>query len=227
MKIIGIIPARGGSKSIPLKNIKLLNGKPLIEYSIESALASNILDRIIVSTDHDDIDAIVQKYKNVEVFRRPTELSTDKSSTEEALLNVCDELYARDSYIADVVLTLEPTSPLRSISTIIRCAEIIQKQGVDSVVGVVETNSVYGKIVDNKYKLLFPKQPRRRQDREALFKISSTIFATKMSTLRSTKNVLGGELYPLIINKEEAIDINDKYDFMFAEIICKMLREVL
>ena len=222
MKIIGIIPARGGSKSIPLKNIKLLNGKPLIEYTIESALLSNVLDRIIVSTDHDDIDAIAKKYNNVEVFRRPAKFSTDQSSSEDALLNVCDQIQERESYIADVVFTLEPTSPLRSISTIIRCKEMFENKDVDSVVGVVETNGVYGKVVDNKYKLLFSEQSRRRQDREALFKISSTIFATKMSTLRNTKDVLGGELYPLIINRKEAIDINDEYDFMIAEIICKM-----
>ena len=92
MKVFGIIPARGGSKSVPLKNIKPLNGKPLIEYTIETALATNMLDRIAVSTDHENIIKLCQQYVGIDVIVSPPDLSTDEALTECALLHACDEL---------------------------------------------------------------------------------------------------------------------------------------
>ena len=114
MYCVGIIPARGGSKGIPLKNIKLLNGKPLIEYAIESAIESNVLDKIIVSTDHEEIAEVSSRYSEVEVSMRPPELSTDEATTESAIIHVCDELKLNHNIHMDAVLTLEPTSPFRS-----------------------------------------------------------------------------------------------------------------
>jgi CMP-N,N'-diacetyllegionaminic acid synthase len=218
---IGIIPARGGSKSIPLKNIKLFNGKPLIEYTIESALKSGVLDKIVVSTDHDDIAKVCTKYTDIDVIFRPKKLSTDEALTESALLYVCDELEKRENFIPDIVLTLEPTSPMRTPQTIIKSIDILKKQNFDSVIGVVESLSVYGKIVNGYYEHLFPNQARRRQDREPLYKECSTIYATTLQTLRLKNSVIGDKIYPLIIKKNEAIDINDKYDFLFAEALQK------
>ena len=123
---IGIIPARGGSKSIPLKNIRLFNGKPLIEYTIESALNSGVLDKIVVSTDHDGIAEVCEKYKGVDIILRPKKLSTDEALTESALLSVCDELEENNNFIPDIVLTLEPTSPMRTAQTIKNSIEILE-----------------------------------------------------------------------------------------------------
>ena len=219
LNILGVIPARGGSKSIPLKNIKLLKGKPLIEYTIESAIGSKALKRIAVSTDHDAIIKVCKKYKNIEIVTRPPELSTDEAPSEWALLHVCDEFENKDGFIPDVVLTLEPTSPLRSINTIKRCIDIFETADADSVISVTESRACYGKITDGKFEHLFPSQPRRRQDREPLYKESSTIYGTRIEVLRRKKSVLGDRLFPLIIDKREALDINDEFDFLMVEAI--------
>jgi CMP-N,N'-diacetyllegionaminic acid synthase len=222
MVSIGIIPARGGSKSIPLKNIKKLNGKPLIEYTIEAAIESKVLDRLIVSTDHDEIANVCEKYAEVEVYRRPENLSTDTATTESVLLHVCDELELNEGLVPNFVLTLEPTSPMRTAKTIKRCISLIEKPDVDSVVGVVETREVYGKINNGIFEHLFPNQPRRRQDREPIYSESSTIYGTKLKVLREKQSVLGDKVHPLIIEKKEAVDINDIYDFLLAEVIVKI-----
>ena len=218
MKVLGIIPARGGSKSIPLKNVKPLNGKPLIEYTIETALDSEVLDRIAISTDHDQIIKVCKKYKGIDIIRRPAELATDEARTEGALIHVCDEIERNDGFIPDVVLTLEPTSPLRSKETILRCIEIFEETDADSVIGLTETRACYGKIVNGKFQFLFPGQPRRRQDREPLYRESSTIYGTKLTTLREKNSVLGDNLFPLLIPPDEAIDINDERDFEMVEV---------
>ena len=222
MNVFGIIPARGGSKSIPLKNIKLLNGKPLIEYTIETALASKVLDRIAVSTDHEDIIRICQQYDEIDVIVRPPDLATDKAPTEWALLHACDEIIKKDNFIPDVVLTLEPTSPLRSTQTIKRCIDIFKTTDADSVLGVTETRACYGKIVDGRFEYLFPNQPRRRQEREPLYKESSTIYGTRFKILKNNRSVLGVRLYPLVIDEKEAFDINSKDDLFFAEAAMNM-----
>ena len=219
LNILGVIPARGGSKSIPLKNIKPLKDRPLIEYTIESAIGSKVLNRIAVSTDHGDIIRVCKKFKEIEIIMRPPELSTDEAPSEWALLHVCDELEKKDGFIPDIVLTLEPTSPLRSINTIKRCIDIFETSDADSVISVTESMACYGKIRDGKFEHLFSDQPRRRQDREPLYKESSTIYGTRIEVLRRKKSVLGDRLFPLIIEKREALDINDEHDFLLVEAI--------
>jgi N-acylneuraminate cytidylyltransferase len=221
MKYFGIIPARGGSKRIPLKNIRPLNGKPLIEYSIESALSAKILDRIIISTDHDQIIEACRKYKKIDVVKRPPELATDEAPTEWALIHACEEMEKMYSEIPDVILTLEPTSPLRSIDTIKSCINIFKRTDADSVIGVVETRSCYGKIENNHFKFLFPNQPRRRQERTPLYKESSTIYATRKDVLVRKESVLGDKLYPLILPQKEAVDINSHFDIAHVEALIK------
>jgi CMP-N,N'-diacetyllegionaminic acid synthase len=222
LKKIAVIPARGGSKAVPLKNIKALNGKPLIEYTIETAIKANVFDKIIVSTDHDVISNICEKFKEVEIIHRPDYLSLDGSSTESAIIHACDTIEKKEGYSFDVIVTLEPTSPMRSIETIIKCSLLIDNPDIDSVVGVIESTEVFGKIESGEYKLLNPNQPRRRQDRDALYKISSTIFATKVKTLRKFNDILGGVTAPLIVKEEEAIDINTEFDFLLAEAIMQL-----
>lgn len=212
MNVVGVIPARGGSKSIPLKNIKPVNGKPLIEFSIETALKVKSIDKLIVSSDHDKIISICRKFKNIQIVKRPDKLSTDTSSTELALLHACDYLIENDGFTPDIVLTLEPTSPLRKKETIEKCIDILKNTDADSVIGVVEENSCIGTIVDQKFEFIFKNQPRRRQDRKPLYKESSTIYGTKYDVLKKKKSVIGDFVFPLIIEKDEAFDINEPVD---------------
>ncbi len=220
MKIIGVIPARAASKTIPHKNIKLLGGKPLIYYSIRSALRSNLLDRVIVSTDGRDIAGIGKRY-GAEVIKRPNRFATDKAPTELALTHVVEWLEKKENYKADAVLTLEPTSPFRSSKTIDRCVRLLMQKGVDSVMTVVETSSLVGKMNGQKFSYLVPNQPRRRQDRKPLFKESSTVYGTRTQTLFREKSVLGRNLKTVAIDEMEAIDINTPFDFFFAECVMR------
>ena len=118
MKILGLIPARGGSKSIPLKNIKILKGKPLIHYSIETAIKSKIFDYIVVSTDSEKIRNKCKKFNEIYIFNRDKKISLDKSPTEDVLKDVLLKLKKKFNYSPDYIFILEPTSPLRSINTI-------------------------------------------------------------------------------------------------------------
>ncbi|MFC1516093.1 cytidylyltransferase domain-containing protein [Thermodesulfobacteriota bacterium] len=224
MKVIAIIPARGGSKSIPLKNIKTLCGKPLLEYTIETSLQADSVDRIVVTTDHEGIAGIARKFK-IDVIIRPPELATDEVPTELALLHVLDELWISEKYEPDIVLTLEPTSPFRTPDTIDKCIDIFVRTDADSVIGVVETRDCYGRIINNHFKYLFPGQPRRRQDRDPLFKESSTIWGTRVEVLKKKRSVLGDRLYPLIIPKKEAIDINNSFDLQLSEALMARIRK--
>jgi N-acylneuraminate cytidylyltransferase len=100
--------------------------------------------------------------------------------------------------------------------------EVFKTTDADSAIGVVESRSCYGKIINGKFEFLFPRQPRRRQERMPLYKESSTIYGTKTNILRQKKSVLGDILYPIIVSEEEAIDINTPFDFEFAEIYMKL-----
>jgi len=218
---LAVIPARGGSKSVPLKNIKKLCGKPLLAYTVQSAKESMSINRLVVSTDHPQIAQVAREF-NTEVITRPAELATDEAPTEWALLHVLDELKRLYGFEPDIVLTLEPTSPFRTPRLIDRCVEVFKTTDADSVIGVVESRSCYGKIINGKFEFLFPGQPRRRQERMPLYKESSTIYGTKTKILRQKKSVLGDMLYPIIVSEEEAIDINTPFDFEFAEIYMKL-----
>lgn len=219
--IIAVIPARGGSKGVPKKNIKLLNGKPLIEYTIKSAIASKVFDEIIVSTDCLQIANFCKKYSIIKVVIRPNELSQDNSKTEDALIHVCDKLIEFYDFHPNYVITLEPTSPFRTINTIRTCVSVLINSNNDSVASVVEEKSVLGRIKNDIFHHIFPNEPRRRQDREGLYKESSTIYGTTIEILREKRSVLGNNVHPLVISGIESFDINELLDFEIANFLMK------
>ncbi len=216
-KVICVIPARGGSKSIPKKNIRLINNRPLIFYTIETAINSKIFDYIIVSSDSDEILNKCKKYKDIILVQRPDFLSTDESKTEEALIHVCKQIDLKYNFIPDIIFTLEPTSPLRSVKTIRDTLEIFNKTDADSVIGVTGNRDCIGHIKDGKFFHLEKNQPRRRQERKTLYIENSTIYATRYDILKKNNSILGDKLYPILIPKIESFDINDEEDFYIAE----------
>lgn len=138
MNIVAVIPARGGSKSIPLKNLKVFCGKPLIAWSILSAKESKFLDRVVISTDSSEI-ADVAKTFGAEVVMRPAELAIDTIGVEPTLKHVYETLLEKEGYKADALVLLMPTSPSRQPFHIDNAIEIFKEKDVDSVVGVNET----------------------------------------------------------------------------------------
>lgn len=222
---LAVIPARGGSKGIPKKNIKNLGGKPLIQYTIEQALAATCIDKVVVSTDSDEIASVCRKVSSVEVIMRPKELASDTAKTEQALIHACDYLKESLGIIVDVVVTLEPTSPFRTSSSIDKCISTFFRYNEDSVVTVVPYTDVLGRIVEDRYVHLIPNQPRRRQEREVLYKESSTIYCTSLRSLKEHNSVLGSSSIPVIISAEESFDINEPLDFDLAEALVKIRRK--
>jgi CMP-N-acetylneuraminic acid synthetase len=138
MKIVAVIPARGGSKGIPAKNIKKFCGKPLIVWTIESALKSKV-DRVIVSTDNEEIKKIALKYGAEVPFIRPKELAIDSIGIEPTLIHTYEWLKNNENYGTDAIVLLMPTSPTRQYFHINEALEIFKKTKADSVVAVNET----------------------------------------------------------------------------------------
>jgi|TARA_B100001564_G_C20663129_1_gene682487 CMP-N,N'-diacetyllegionaminic acid synthase len=214
MKILGIIPARGGSKGITKKNIKLLNGKHLIAYTIEAALASN-LERVIVSTECSEIANISLSY-GAEIIMRPMHLAEDESPTLPVLQDVVSKL--NEKY--DAVMTLQPTSPFRTIDDINNSIELFENdKEADCLVSVVKVPHNYSpeKLMDYDGKYLHGNcNVNRRQDVQTLYaRNGAAISITK--TKRLGEYIFGGNILPYFMNKLNSIDIDDMEDWNIAE----------
>ena len=136
LNIISIIPARGGSVRVPKKNIKLLNGKPLLAYAIESSQQSKYVNRIILSTDSDDIREVANEWGAETPFIRPTDISEDVP-TEDVALHAIQWLADNENYHADIVVCLQPTSPFRKSERIDQCIEVMLKdESIDSALTI-------------------------------------------------------------------------------------------
>lgn len=218
MNILGIIPARGGSKGIPKKNIKILNGVPLIGYTIKAALNSN-LDRIIVSTDCNEIAQIAEQY-GVEVIKRPSELAEDKTPTLPVLQDIVKKL--DEKY--EAVMTLQPTSPLRTEKHINESIELFKEdKNVDSLVSVIEVPHNYmpeklmsfnGKYITGNNNI------KRRQDISTMYaRNGAAIYITKVDHL--DEYIFGGNILPYKMNKMNSLDIDDIEDWKIVERIMK------
>ena len=138
-----VIPARYGSKGVPNKNIRNLGGIPLLAHTIRLAIDTPCIDRVLVSTEHDDIAGIARNY-GAEIIHRPLELATATALTDPVILHAVEVGQISE----EIILTLEPTSPFRTKETIERCVSIFEETEADSVIGVVENNKKSGQIVD-------------------------------------------------------------------------------
>jgi len=210
-KNILIIPARGGSKRLPNKNIKLLGGKPLIAHSIEYALHSNIGD-VVISTDDVQIKDIAKKY-DVKVQNRPKHLATDVSPTIDTLKFVVENL---DKDYENVVL-LQPTNPLRPKNLLIDALQLMNENKYDSLMTVTRNHQKFGKIIDNKFIPYNYKIGQRSQDLEPLYFENGLLYITKVELIKEGK-ILGKNNHPMLVNHPFAhVDIDTQEDFELAE----------
>jgi N-acylneuraminate cytidylyltransferase len=215
LSVLAVIPARGGSRGIPDKNLTLVGGEPLVIRAIKAALAAEMVDRVVVSTDSDAI-ASVSATAGAEIVRRPPELAGDGASTESALLHVLDALGPPE---AELVVTLEPTSPLRRSQTIDACVRRALETGADSLLTVCETREVLGKVADGIFVRLDPEQPRRRQLRQPLYSEAGAVYVTRTEYLRAFGSILGAEPLAVVVSAEEALDVNAPIDLRVAQAI--------
>lgn len=214
MKILGIIPARGGSKGIPKKNIKLLNGKPLIAYTIEAGLKSN-LNKVVVSTDCNEIAAISKEY-GCEVIMRPINLAKDETPTLPVLQDVVEKIDEK----FDSIMTLQPTSPLRNYKHINEAISLYKKdKDADSLVSVVEVmhsfmpNKLMG--FNGKY-LSGNNEIFRRQESQVMYaRNGAAIYITRIKNLKEF--IFGGKIIPYFMKKTVSFDLDDKEDWEILE----------
>ena len=223
-KIVAIIPARGGSKGIPRKNIRLLAGKPLIAYSIEAALKSKYIDRVVVSTEDDEITEISIRY-GAEVITRPYELARDDSSRMDVVFHVLDNLKQKN-YNSDIVVLLQPTSPLRRAEDADNAIKLFLNSDCESIVSVCEMeNPPYWSFViaEGFLKPLFDKKylKMRRQDLAKVYLPNGAIFLSRVQTLYKYKEFYCNYNIPYIMPIERSVDIDNELDFMLAELLMK------
>lgn len=219
MNILIVIPARGGSKGILHKNIYPIKGKPLLEYTLECALEAEIGNAdIVVSTDDNDVERVANQYPQVITIRRPEEISGDTASTESALLHALDQMECRTGKVYDIVVTMQPTSPLRKVETVRAFIETAQKDKEhDALLTLHETRSDHWVKTESGFQRLHPKAPRRRQERQPLYIENSMLYATHTQALRSTGSVLGTCVTGFVVDEIEGLDINIPIDLKIAE----------
>ncbi len=221
MNTVAIIPARGGSKGIPRKNIKELDRKSLISYVIENALKVGKLDRVIVSTEDKEIAEIAKKYGAEVPFIRPKELARDATPTLPVLQHAVKYLEEEENYKPDIVVLLYATSPLVKPKRISEGIKMLKEGNFDSVLGVMEDRGHYWIETNNGYERLYPKTLKNRQFTKPLFKESGAIYICKREILMEKNTLVGGKIGFLKMNKKESIDIDDIIDFEIAEFLMK------
>jgi N-acylneuraminate cytidylyltransferase len=222
LKILSIIPARGGSKVIPLKNLILFGRKPLIYHTIKASLNSKI-NRTIVSTDNLEISKIATKY-GAEVIIRPKKLANDKSQIEPVIKYVLDYLIKKENYIPDLVILLQNTSPLRTSKHIDKAVEFFNKNNFDSVLSGFISHSLIWQVRNKTVKPINynPLNRQNRQDMKNQFIENGAIYITKNKLFNKTNCRVSGKIGVFEMSEESSLQIDSTHDILFAEQILKM-----
>jgi len=215
IKNIAIIPVRGGSKRLPKKNRLPLNGKLLIEHSLDYAKDNaTIIDKIVVSTEDEELKKIALK-NNVEVVNRPQELAGDNTPTVDVLRHVLETL--EETF--DNVILLQATNPLRPRHLLVNAYDEFLDGGYDSLMTVTRNHQKFGKIINGKFKPFNYTMGQRSQDLEPLYFENGMIYISS-SELISKGKILGDNNYPFVVNHQYAnVDIDTEYDLEMAQFI--------
>jgi CMP-N,N'-diacetyllegionaminic acid synthase len=216
VRVAGLIPARGGSKGIPRKNLAPVGGKPLLRWTVEAALAAQALERVVVSTDDDEIAAAAA---DCEVLRRPAALAADETPMLEVVLHALDSLEA-----ADAVCLLQPTSPLRRPEHVDAAVALLRESGADGVVSVVEVPHQYlpGSLMTlegNRLARLEPGAPTLRQQKPALVARNGPAVLVVRSEGLAERGLYGGDLRALPMDPRDSVDVDGPYELELAELL--------
>ena len=222
MSLLAIIPARGGSKGIPRKNIKLLMDKPLIGWSIEAAKQASCVDRIIVSTEDEDIALLARELGAHVPFLRPAELATDETPGIDPVLHAISQL---PDY--EWVLLLQPTSPLRSAEDIDGIWQFCQERDAPSAVSITEVAKhpywVYQSDAQQRLQPFVMGRPdiTRRQDLPPAYALNGALYLSRTDWLLEQKNFIGLETLGYIMPAERSVDLDSLLDWRWVEFLLK------
>ena len=221
--MIAIIPARGGSKGLLGKNLKLLNGEPLISYTIKTALNSSVLTRVIVSTDDSRISEVAQKYGAEVPFMRPAKLAMDDSLAIDTYKYTIDKLIKdEDIDIVDYMVLL-PTSPLRDTSDILNAVKVFREKKADSLISVTIADKPISwfKRLDSEDRILENNVPlKNRQDEDVHYCPNGSIYIFKKDLIDEGK-YYSNDTYAYVMPKSRSVDIDTQLDFDYAEFLLK------
>ena len=221
---LAIIPARGGSKRLPRKNILDLCGKPLISWSIEAALKSKYISKVVVSSDDEEILNISSNF-GADIIKRPYELANDTATTFDAIKHTIDNL---EKY--DYIILLQPTSPLRNEKHIDEAIELLEEKQADAIVSVCEMD--HSPLWSN----TLPKDGnmnnflrdevlnKRSQDLEKYYRVNGAVYICKTDKLLENKSFfLKDNIFAYIMDRKSSIDIDEEIDFLFAERVIELI----
>jgi CMP-N,N'-diacetyllegionaminic acid synthase len=222
---LAIIPARGGSKRLPRKNVLDLCGKPLIAYTIEAALKSKYIDKVIVSSDDEEILNISKK-NGADIIKRPIDLANDTATTFDAIKHTIDNF---EKY--DYIVLLQPTSPLRNEKHIDEAIELLENKNADSIISVCEMD--HSPLWSN----TLPKNGnmnnflrdevlnKRSQDLEKYYRLNGAIYICKTDKLLENKSFfLKDNIFAYIMDRKSSIDIDEEIDFLFAQRVIELIQ---
>ena len=224
MRILGLIPARGGSKGVPGKNIKLLGKKPLIQFTSDVALQSSLLTKVIVSTDDDAIISVAQKIGLDVPFKRPDNLADDKSPTLPVILHALEYLESKGEFF-DAVCLLQVTSPFRTVAFLNKALQQFIDQDTDSLVSVLEVPHEYNphwtfELNENQYLKISTGEEEiitRRQNLPKAYHRDGSLYITKTSVLKDQKSLYGKTISHIESPKELYVNIDTLEDWKKAE----------
>jgi CMP-N-acetylneuraminic acid synthetase len=224
LTVLGIVPARGGSKGIPRKNLAPLAGRPLLAYTASAALRAKRLSRVLLSTDDEEIAAVGAGYGLDVPFMRPTRLSGDDVQTIDVLQDVVSRLEsAGECY--EAVFTLQPTTPFRRPDDIDGAIELLEQTGADSVISLVDVGERHParmKVVDAEGRVHDPAfaetiECQRRQDLPRLYLREGSVYLTRRDVLMRERSIRGRDCRAWVVPRERACNIDDPFDLFLAE----------
>lgn len=228
--ILALIPARGGSKGLPGKNIKELCGKPLIGWSIEAARQSAFVDRVLVTTDCEEIKAVSEKEGADVPFLRPKYLAEDQATSFDAVVHALNWLKETENYTPDFLLLLQPTSPLRTTEDIDRAiTKLFEKnaKGIISVCHVAHhpwwsnTLPADGSMAN----FIRPEiKNKRRQDLPQFYQLNGAIYIAEVGYFIKNQGFLGSGTYAYVMPSERSVDIDYLEDFYLAEMMMERVK---
>ena len=225
--VVGFILARGGSKSVPRKNIRLLAGKPLIAYAIEMAFASELINRVIVSTDDAEIANVSQQYGAEIPFMRPQALACDNSPEWLAWQHAIRTLeVAKGEPKMDMFVCIPPTSPLRAVEDVDACIWTLLESDADLVITVkpAERNPYYNMVVldgAGYARIVIPSDQtvHQRQAAPLVYDMTTVAYAARPEFVLSADSMFEGKVKAVVVPTERALDIDTELDFKFAEFL--------
>lgn len=217
---LAIIPARGGSKRLPRKNVLDLAGKPLIAWSIEASLKSKYIDQVIVTSDDDEILEISKQF-GAETIKRPDELATDTASSFDAVKHAIE-----NSAPCDFVVLLQPTSPLRTSRHIDEAIELLMSKNADAIISVCEMDHSplwSNTLPENGSMEQFLREEiknKRSQDLEKYYRLNGAIYICKTDKLLDEKSfILKENIFAYKMDRKNSVDIDEEMDFTVAEVL--------